>query len=517
MPDTEGGKAPSLLPEEQPDWIGVKDAIAGAGLGLELGRVELQAHGGHGLEDEHAADDEEAIEDGDAEDDAEAIRALLRNVKTGKRRRTSARSALKKVRQKSKPLETQPHPSQVSNNGSITDSLVRRETTNSMEVKEVDKPLKEGPSEAKFARDGFCSCSRFCKLTKADFELLEELETAVQTSNEVPFLKINDIRKLVQKVGQHPGYKVTAKYRLATSTPVMAWVTLALRRKEKNRSDNTDFYTVFREKMQKTLLELIKQWTTTYDEAYNNQDNEGKAKLSKLRKDIHQLSMKQKRSKHVDTGVSGTYPTTAPDLPFGPKDWPLSMDLKINADLFAFQSTISDNTEDPLLGASSPAEQASTSAVGAARSQKSTLTFDTVAPSAINVESWANDDSRPYTLPVPQPMNGASQKSNGATATEPTAEHVEHVITIGQPPSIAEPKSVFIVVGWFPSELHEPIEIYVRVDNLEYFLPDLKMHIMALRGWRSLFSFKSVQGFGLYKVGCSIKNQRRGSRLDGSG
>ena len=60
-------------------------------------------------------------------------------------------------------------------------------------------------------------------------------------------------------------------------------------------------------------------------------------------------------------------------------------------------------------------------------------------------------------------------------------------------------KSIWIIIGWFPAEVSEPIETCVIVQDPGHFLPDLKAHITGLRGWRSVFSFKSVQGFGLYK------------------
>lgn len=61
------------------------------------------------------------------------------------------------------------------------------------------------------------------------------------------------------------------------------------------------------------------------------------------------------------------------------------------------------------------------------------------------------------------------------------------------------PKNIWIVIGWFPAEISEPIETCVIVEDPGHFLPELKRHITGLRGWRSVLSFKSVQGFGLYK------------------
>lgn len=490
--DTEGGgRTPIEFEKDYPDWKDVKGAIAGAGLGLQLGPAELQASD---FEDGHVADDDAELED------------VLKDINATKKKKTLY---LRRVRQKSRPLGKSPQPShvsqvsRVSNNGSTSDALLRRTTGKDTEEMDDDKPLREGPSEAKFARDGFCTCSRFCRLTKADFALLAEVETAVQQNWDIPFQRMNHVRELVKKVGQHPRYKLTAKYWLATSTPLMSWMTLALRRREKNRSDNTFFYTIFKEKMQKSLLELIDQLILRYEDNYKDEPQARKAKLKKLKNDIHLLSKKQKRPRHVEAGLSfGAPAATTLDLPFGPEDWPLSKGLQMTLPLLTQQSTISDNTNSQFLGPPSTDGQASTSAAGAARSQNSGLTIDAEAAETGSVSAWANDDSRPRELFIlPGSNNGASKTNGASTTVVPTVEEADkdNVENIEQSLCPPQPKSVFIVVGWFPSELHEPIEIYVRVDNLEHFLPDLKMHIMALRGWRSLFSFKSVQGFGLYK------------------
>ena len=67
-----------------------------------------------------------------------------------------------------------------------------------------------------------------------------------------------------------------------------------------------------------------------------------------------------------------------------------------------------------------------------------------------------------------------------------------------------DPKEpIFMVLGWFQDELSEPVETCVVVEHSYHFLPELKKHIVALRGWRSIFSFKTVQGFGLYRVSIS--------------
>ncbi len=59
-------------------------------------------------------------------------------------------------------------------------------------------------------------------------------------------------------------------------------------------------------------------------------------------------------------------------------------------------------------------------------------------------------------------------------------------------------QSTFVIIGWFPNETKEPWEICVRIDYPSHFLPLVKLHITALRGWRSVLSFKSVQGGHLH-------------------
>lgn len=45
--------------------------------------------------------------------------------------------------------------------------------------------------------------------------------------------------------------------------------------------------------------------------------------------------------------------------------------------------------------------------------------------------------------------------------------------------------SIWIIIGWLPAEVSEPIETCVIVEHPGHFLPDLKKHITVLRGWRS--------------------------------
>lgn len=73
---------------------------------------------------------------------------------------------------------------------------------------------------------------------------------------------------------------------------------------------------------------------------------------------------------------------------------------------------------------------------------------------------------------------------------------------------------IFLVVGWFPGKLQEPFETCVQVQDAKRFLPELHREIRAVRGWRSIFSFKTVQGFGLYKV---RRNPRARGRTGSSG
>lgn len=59
-----------------------------------------------------------------------------------------------------------------------------------------------------------------------------------------------------------------------------------------------------------------------------------------------------------------------------------------------------------------------------------------------------------------------------------------------------------VVVGWFPGNKRIPKEMCIRIsrEGCLRFFHQLHLHVMVLRGWRSFFSFKTVQGFGLYKV-----------------
>lgn len=61
-------------------------------------------------------------------------------------------------------------------------------------------------------------------------------------------------------------------------------------------------------------------------------------------------------------------------------------------------------------------------------------------------------------------------------------------------------KKSYIVVGWFPGTLVEPIEACMWYFDDNEFLPSLKRQISQLRGWRQFLSLKTVQAFGLYKV-----------------
>lgn len=58
----------------------------------------------------------------------------------------------------------------------------------------------------------------------------------------------------------------------------------------------------------------------------------------------------------------------------------------------------------------------------------------------------------------------------------------------------------FVVIGWFPGKLMEPVEVCLWYSRPEKFLDDLRKGIHKLRGWRRFLSLKTVQGFGLYKV-----------------
>lgn len=54
-----------------------------------------------------------------------------------------------------------------------------------------------------------------------------------------------------------------------------------------------------------------------------------------------------------------------------------------------------------------------------------------------------------------------------------------------------------MVFGGFPGRSSEPIETRIDFWPEENFLCYLRIYINLLRGWRSIFSFKTVQGFGL--------------------
>lgn len=58
--------------------------------------------------------------------------------------------------------------------------------------------LCQGPSEARFAKDGLCSCARFTAYTKGDFSLLAEAQYATQWN--IPFQKWPDMITLVAKI-----------------------------------------------------------------------------------------------------------------------------------------------------------------------------------------------------------------------------------------------------------------------------------------------------------------------------
>ena len=62
----------------------------------------------------------------------------------------------------------------------------------------------------------------------------------------------------------------------------------------------------------------------------------------------------------------------------------------------------------------------------------------------------------------------------------------------------------FLVVGWFPGKLQEPIEICVQVEDVTCFLSELHEAIQKSRGWRYYLSLKTVDAFGLYKVSSRI-------------
>jgi hypothetical protein len=63
------------------------------------------------------------------------------------------------------------------------------------------------------------------------------------------------------------------------------------------------------------------------------------------------------------------------------------------------------------------------------------------------------------------------------------------------------PAVFYVVVGWFSRHALDPRERLITFTDKREFFKGLKSGIRDIRGWRAILSLKSVQGFGLYKVG----------------
>ena len=191
--------------------------------------------------------------------------------------------------------------SNISVQGSPSKMLLQP-ATDSLNEAGNDAELREGPSDARFAKDGFCSCSRFTRLTKADFVLLADADKAVK--NDRPFNRMSELRDLVKKVKQQPRHEASIYYWLATLTNFTSWLTLADRRKEKNRIDNTFFFSLFRYRVKICMLTLSKQRLDRQISAYHTpiqQPDEEKttkidgklADLKKRREKMNNLKRRQ--------------------------------------------------------------------------------------------------------------------------------------------------------------------------------------------------------------------------------
>lgn len=433
-------------------------------------------------------------------------------------------------------------------------------------VEEDDPQLAAGPSEARFAKDGFCSCSRFSVLTQADFVLVAEAERAAQKN--IPFQRWSDARDLIQRIRKQPRHEPSLYYWLATLTNFTSWLTLADRRREKNRIDNTYFFTTFRYRVKIAILTLCSQRMERQQKAYANPlpDVEKQktihARIEKvLQKRDKMHNLKERQVKIGWTAASSDVSEDSePELELDETEDnhdgeqqdaqsyeppPKSPTSRVPAE--AQQPRLPGNITTPAAASASasapapPLAQAPTPVQAPASSdlpkvkpkqfnfvgfggikRASTAPAWPMATKATArarvtdaVSTWLNADSPRVPLSLFSPA-GEGKRTSPAIANGKTLDKIEEKLAENAESSESLPsaapeteadkakpepiKSVFIVIGWFPDDLHEPNEIYVRVDNVEHFLPDLKTHITALRGWRSVFSFKSVQGFGLYKV-----------------
>ena len=387
-------------------------------------------------------------------------------------------------------------------------------------VEEDDPQLAAGPSEARFAKDGFCSCSRFSVLTQADFVLVAEAERAAQKN--IPFQRWIDARDLIQRIRKQPRHEPSLYYWLATLTNFTSWLTPDV---EKQKTIHARIEKVLqkRDKMHNLKKRQVEiGWTAAssdvsedsepeleLDETEDNHDGEQqdaqpsnepppKSPTSRVPAQAQQPRPPENITTPAAASASASAPAPALAQAPTPVQAPASSNLpKVKPKQFnivGFGGIKRAST--------APAWPMATKATARARVTDA-------------VSTWLNADSPRVPLNFFPPA-GESKRTSPAIANGKTLDKIEEKpaenaessesLPTAAPETEAdkakpEPiKSVFIVIGWFPDDLHEPNEIYVRVDNVEHFLPDLKTHITALRGWRSVFSFKSVQGFGLYKV-----------------
>ena len=425
-------------------------------------------------------------------------------------------------------------------------------TETQIEEIEDETPIREGPSDAKFAKDGFCSCSRFTRLTKEDFTLLAEADKAARRN--IPFQDMGKLRDLiVRRIKKQPRHEPSIYYWLATLTNFTDWLTLADRRKEKNRIDNTFFFKLFRDRVKMTMYILNIQRLDRQVAAYRMEHEHPQVeKKKKMEERIAGLRQKQNKMQNLKKRQAKIGWSESPDASEDESDHDMDSDdletpkkemhkVRFSADASPKSPTSPTAAEDQQSKPNDAVTEPPPTSPTAAHRESKHFNFASprraftlpVGQKMIKatakervtgpVSRWLNTDS-PLNLFSP----AAKTKGRGETAPPAKVTEVEEEQEItetnietsestpaaspekeeeGEQGSPEEEKpeeekidSVFIVIGWFPDDLHEPNEIYVRCDNVEHFLPDLKMHITALRGWRSVFSFKSVQGFGLYKV-----------------
>lgn len=435
-----------------------------------------------------------------------------------------------------------PHVSQASHASararSTSDRILKPGVKDINEI-EQDTAIAPAPAETKFVRDGFCSCSRFNRLTKGDFILLAEVEYAIQNATDLPFQKLNEINELVKKINEYqPTQKSSFLSWIATRTRMSSWLTLGIRHRGKNREDNTYFYALLRNKTKNNLSKLIEQMQDKYPEAYgdgplNRKEAHTRQKLDAFRENVDQLTVKKKRRSvsELDDSQGTGEAEKQPTLLFGEEDWSAKarMGVILPDDMFMSSpagSTVSDDNferaPDGLMTPSPAAPPGSRLVPAATRpsdlEQPHSAHAHVVAVGQGPTSSWAMTQSQPLetcssdtekidNIPISKSEHKKLQKPN-SRPNDPRTDSATSLINDGK-------RAIFIVIGWFPDELHEPIEIFARIENVEHFLPELKRHIAALRGWRSILSFKSVQGFDLYKVASpSLLQPRRAPRIE---